>query len=125
MMDDKCRDGLLAAGIAVVVRFLVEYSVHMYMPATLTGNPLHYVAGLSVLAMIVGSRVNVPGLGKGLFWGGILSFVSVYYNNWASLDDSCRFWTLLLCFGALVFIALHKAGKLRMGNKAVAKKGRR
>jgi hypothetical protein len=111
MTDETCNK-LLTAGIAVVFKYLVEHSLYLYMNAFPTGSPMQYTLAVGVLAMIIGSKLNIPCLGKGLFWGGALSIVLNHYNSWNTFGQSSQFWSCLVGFAVLTVIALRRAGKL-------------
>lgn len=120
-MKDTTRDRLLGAGIALLFPLVVEYGIRLFGSCGIgdgCADPFYIVTVIGAVAALVSCRVSVGGLRSGLFFGGLLCIARNYYNNWASLDESSRFWSLCVAFLALVLVALYKSGKLKgMGSR--------
>jgi len=69
------------------------------------------VVPAGIIAIVVGSFMQVQAIGTGLMFGGIFSVCDGYINYWSELSDALRFISLLAAFVVLLFVGYKKLEK--------------
>jgi ATP-dependent exoDNAse (exonuclease V) alpha subunit len=63
---------------------------------------------IGIIAMIVGSVLQIQSVGTGLMFAGILTLMDSYYRYWSDLQDWMKFISLLIAVIVLFFIGYRK-----------------
>ena len=86
-----------------VMRKVAEknFETHLFIVAVPVG----------LAAIIIGTWSGIQALGTGLIFGGIFTLIDGYACYWSELQDWMRFFSLLVAFIVLAFMAYWKANE--------------
>jgi len=63
---------------------------------------------LGLVAIVVGAFFLSPAIGAGIMFGGIFSVCDGYFNSWAELSATLKFFSLLATFVVLLLVGYKK-----------------
>lgn len=120
-MEDHRRNKLIAVGVAILLPIAVTRGVSLFVTTATAMAAFYCVVGIGAIAAFLGARCSVAGCNSGFFWGGLLTVVLHYYNNWSALDGQAQFIAALSAITILTLVA-HRRNR---PTRAAAKKRRR
>lgn len=117
-MNSNRMNWMLKVGLALLLPLAIEQgAVLLRQHDAAPKNVFYGVTVVGAAAMVVGVKMASPVLATGLFYGGIITIIKNYHDNWHNLDENVKFFTLLLALILLLFLALR--GRAAAGALAI------